>query len=39
MKIDDISIGQALKSLGYSRIGKKIPGKGSRYGYNVIQRF
>lgn len=39
MNIDDISIGQALKSLRYSRVGKKIPGKGSRYGYNVIPKF
>lgn len=39
-RIDDITIGQALRALGYERIGKKLPGgTGSRYGYKVIQLY
>lgn len=38
-RIDDITIGQALRSLGYERIGKKLPGMGTRYGYKVIQLY
>jgi len=36
--VSDVNIGIALKQLGYSRVGKKLPG-GSRYGYNVIPLF
>lgn len=38
-RVDEVTLGQALKALGYERIGKKIPGMGSRYGYKVIQLY
>ena len=38
-RIDDITVGQALRALGYERIGKKIPGMGTRYGYKVMQLY
>ena len=38
-RIDDITIGQALRQLGYERIGKKLPGMGTRYGYKVVQLY
>lgn len=38
-RIDDITVGQALRALGYERIGKKLPGMGTRYGYKVIQLY
>ncbi|WP_321424889.1 VapE domain-containing protein [uncultured Bacteroides sp.] len=38
-RIDDITIGQALRALGYERIGKKLPGMGTRYGYKVVQLY
>lgn len=38
-RIDDMTIGQALRALGYERIGKKIAGMGTRYGYKVVQLY
>lgn len=36
--VSDVNIGIALRQLGYSRFGKKLPG-GTRYGYHVIPLF
>ncbi|MBP1593032.1 MAG: virulence-associated family protein [Bacteroidetes bacterium] len=38
-RVDEITLGQALRSLGYERIGKKLPGMGTRYGYKVVQLY
>lgn len=37
--VDDAAIGQALRALGYERIGKKAAGMGTRYGYKVVQLY
>lgn len=38
-RVDEITIGQALRAQGYERIGKKLPGMGTRYGYKVTQLY
>lgn len=37
--VSEVTIGLALKALGYERKGKKIDRINSRYGYNVIKLF
>jgi predicted P-loop ATPase len=37
--VSDVTIGMALKSLGFVRHGKRINKLQTRYGYNVIQLF
>jgi hypothetical protein len=36
--VSDVNIGIALKQLGFTRFGKKLP-SGTRYGYNVLQLY
>lgn len=38
-RVDEVSVGRALMTLGYRRYGRRLPDVGVRYGYDVVPLF